>query len=282
MDLHIGQPGIQGEIARYTQRFDLLELRAEPGQLPRAQKLRAWKKQVPERFVFSVVLPRLVASLETEEVSEAALDSALKTADALQARWLVLQTPPSATPSARTRRRLAALTARLPRSDRQLAWEPRGLWEDPAAEATAGELGLVLVRDVSRSPAPAGKLLYARLRALGDGGRVRASAVERAAEELFNCEEAFVVIEGRGAARAAQLLRELADQPRDFESKGGAIAAGLNRAALIAAEGDEDREHDSDDDMEEDEAGAAPASDDFEDEDDLDDEELGSEDRDDE
>jgi len=251
MNLHVGQPGIQGDITRYADRFDLLEVRAEPGHLPRTKRLRQWKSQVPARFTFSVVLPRLVASLESERPSESALEPALRAADALGARWLVLQTPPSATPSSRTRRRLAALVEGLLRSDRQIGWEPRGLWEDEAAESAARELGIALVRDVSRSPAPAGEVVYARLRALGDGGRVRSSAIERAAVELALCSEAFVVIEGRGAPRAAALLRELADRPRDPESKGGAIAAGLLRATSLATHsgenGDEYAEEEDED-----------------------------------
>src|SRR5262245_7692528 len=139
MDLYVGQPAILGEITRYAERFDLLELRAEPGRLPRPAKLKAWAETVPERFAFSLMLPRSLAGLDSEKPAEPEVEAFLRSAAAIGARWIVLQTPPSATPSARTRRRLVALLERLPREPWAIAWEPRGLWEDPAAEALAAE-----------------------------------------------------------------------------------------------------------------------------------------------
>src|SRR5687768_16960971 len=130
MQLHVGQAALRGDIARYARRFDLLELRAEPGKLPRAKVLRDWAKAVPENFVFSVVLPRIVGTLEPQPALDSALEQALSSAEALSAAWLVLPTPASVTPSSRTRRRLAEMLERLPRDKRRVAWDPHGIWED--------------------------------------------------------------------------------------------------------------------------------------------------------
>jgi uncharacterized protein YecE (DUF72 family) len=259
--LHVGQSELRGDIGRYAQRFDLLELRAEAGKVPKLARLRQWRAQVPEAFMFSVVLPRRVSSLETADVA-AELEQALGVADAVRAPWIVVQTPASVTPSTRSRQRLQALLEHLPREARRVAWEPRGIWQDEEAERAAEQLGVILVRDVSRSPAPAGQVAYVRMRGLGDASRVRASAIERVAERLADREEACVVIEGEGAVRAAALLRQLA------------LAASVENEADDdgepfddeAEEGEEpDLDGEDDDDAEADDFGGADDEDDGED-----------------
>lgn len=206
MRLYVGQAQRTGDLGRYASRFNLLEVAAESG-MPRLATLRRWTEEVGPDFAFSVVLPESVSALDGKP-AEDDLARALEAADALGAHWLLLRTPPSARPSARTRRRLAELVLRLPRPEgRRIAWDPRGLWEDEDAESQAAELGLCLVRDVSRSDAPAGDVVYSRLRALGAGGRVSGGAVERAIDELEGHASAYVVVEGDAAARAARMLR---------------------------------------------------------------------------
>lgn len=208
MRLFVGQAsGGGGDLRRYARRFDFLEVRGGPS-MPKTATLKKWVTEVPARFAFSVVLPESIGSLEATAIDQAALDKTLQAAETLGAHWLVVRTPPSARPSARTRRRLEELVARLPREGRRIAWEPRGLWEDEDAEQTAAALGVHLVRDVARSEAPPGDVVYARLRALGGGGRVSSGAVEDAIDELIDKTEAYVVVEGTSAVRAAKMLRD--------------------------------------------------------------------------
>ncbi len=223
MRLHIGQSALHGDIGRYARRFDLLELRAEPGRLPRPAILRRWRAEVPEGFCFSVMLPRAAASLQPGEARDTALAYALERARALEASWLVLQTPASVMPSVRSRGRLAELVDKLAGSWR-IAWEPRGVWEDDEAEAVAGSLGTHLVRDLTRREPPAGGVIYTRLLALGEASELRSGAVEALADRLIGREEAWVVVEGRGAARAAKMLHELCgttDEGRQGRDEGG-------------------------------------------------------------
>lgn len=242
MQLHVGQAALRGDIARYSRRFDLLELRAEPGKLPRAKVLREWVKAVPENFVFSIMLPRVVGTLEPAPALDSALEQALSSADALAAGWIVLQTPASVRPNSRTRRRLAELVERLPRETRRVAWEPRGIWEEDESEQLAAELGVCLVRDLSRQPPAAGSAAYCRLIALGEASRVRMGAVEQVFENLSEFDEALVVIEGEGAVRAAQTLRQL---------------AGELSAAIEDDEDDEDDDGADEEELDEDEDGDA-------------------------
>jgi uncharacterized protein YecE (DUF72 family) len=204
MQLFVGRNTFEGDIARYASRFNMLEQRADATNLPRGARLSDWKKRVPSDFAFSVVLPRAVGLLESSTFE---LGRSLELAEALSAKWLLLQTPSSVGPSARMRERLAKLFEAVESENRRIAWESRGVWEDDQIEEFAAEHGVVVVRDVSRTEPPLGGCVYTRLLALGDGVQVRSSVASHLAEVLADKEEAFVVIEGHGAENAAKQLR---------------------------------------------------------------------------
>lgn len=205
MQLFVGRHHLEGDIARYATRFNFLELRADATNLPRGARLADWKKRVPPEFVFSIVLPRTVGQFESSALE---LGRTLELADALSAKWLLLQTPSAVGPSTRMRDRLSKLFQAVAHPARRLAWESRGVWEDEQIEEFAGEHGVTVVRDVSRSEPPASDCVYTRLLALGDGVQVRSSMATHVAEALAEVEEAYVVIEGHGAENAAKLLRQ--------------------------------------------------------------------------
>jgi uncharacterized protein YecE (DUF72 family) len=205
MQLFVGRNALEGDIARYASRFNLLEVRADLPNLPKGARLADWKKRVPADFVFSIVLPRAVGQLESSALE---LGRTLELADALSAKWLLLQTPSTVGPSARMRERLSKLFEAVAHADRRIAWESRGVWEDEQIEEFATQQAVHVVRDVSRTAAPAGDCVYTRLLALGDGVQVRANVATHVAEVLADREEALVVIEGQGAEHAAKLLRQ--------------------------------------------------------------------------
>ncbi|HET7545572.1 MAG TPA: DUF72 domain-containing protein [Polyangiaceae bacterium] len=205
MQLFVGRHNLEGDIARYASRFNMLEVRADATNLPRGARVADWKKRVPTGFVFSVVLPRAVGQLES---SELALGRTLELADALSADWLLLQTPGTVGPSARMRQRLSKLFETLAHDQRRIAWESRGVWEDEQIEEFADEHGVTVVRDVTRAEPAPGECVYTRLLALGDGVQIRSSSVSHVAEAIADFERAFIVIEGQGAENAAKLLRQ--------------------------------------------------------------------------
>jgi uncharacterized protein YecE (DUF72 family) len=205
MQLFVGKNNLEGDIARYASRFNLLELRADATNLPRGARLTDWKKRVPEDFAFSVVLPRALGQFTSSALE---LGRTLELADALSARWLLLQTPSTVGPSARMRERLAKLFQAVAHDTRRIAWESRGVWEEQQVEEFAAQHGVYVVRDVSRSEPPPGDCVYTRLLALGDGVQVRSSLATHVAEALSGRAEALVVIEGHGAENAAKLLRQ--------------------------------------------------------------------------
>jgi uncharacterized protein YecE (DUF72 family) len=235
MLLRIGQSPSALPIARYGKQLDLLEVRLDNG-APRKRTLEAMKSESPAHLVFAVVLPKLLTALDNDLVEADAL-SAIEVARSLAARWLVLRTPPSARPSARTRARLTRLVELLKPSEVAIAWEPSGLLAEAEAEALAATLGVTLARDPARDDLPEGPVAYGRIQSLGAAGRVRSSGIERAADRLAEFQEAYVIIEGQNALRAAKELR-------------GLLGAGSNGASLDESDLDDEAEDDEEDDDE--------------------------------
>jgi uncharacterized protein YecE (DUF72 family) len=135
--LLVGLPALQGKIEKYKDRYDMVEIRPGDTSVPRPATLRKWRRSVPPAFVFSVVLPRAVGELATGEEADAALAEALEVAAALEARCVLLQTPPEVRPTATNRRKIAALFARIPAEGVVRCWEPSGMWEQDDVTAVA-------------------------------------------------------------------------------------------------------------------------------------------------
>jgi uncharacterized protein YecE (DUF72 family) len=203
---HIGLPSLRGTLEHYAERYDLLELRLDEGPLPKPATLRAWRKKVPPSFVFSVVLPKAAGELRPSLELDAAVAQALAIAQAVEARCLLIATPPSVTPTDTNRKRLAALVDKIPHDAVTLAWEPRGLWEIEEATRVARKLDLVLVVDPVREPAPAGPVAYLRLRGLGESSRLSPAAIEKIAVELESRREAYLIIESQGPVAVIDAL----------------------------------------------------------------------------
>lgn len=214
--VHVGRASLEGSIAKYARSFDLLEVAGEAGRHPRRAGLVQWRKTVGELFTFSVVVPHGLASLETNVNAPQLLEHARQVAEALEASWWVLRTPPQVTPGARSMRLFEALLGQLKVGPRRVAWEPRGVWSDEQAIDAAEALGVNLVRDLAREERlDEDPVVYTRLRALGEGARVGAAAAERVAERLEDVEEAYVVVEGAGAGRMRTVLREAFGVPAE-------------------------------------------------------------------
>jgi uncharacterized protein YecE (DUF72 family) len=232
MIVRVGQSPSALAIARYGKHLDLLEVRLDNG-APRKRTLETMKSEAPAQLVFAVVVPKAISALETDP-SEADVAPVLDTARGLGARWIVLRTPPTARPSARTRARLTRLVELLKAAEVAVAWEPSGLLAEAEADELAAALGVTLARDPARDDLPEGDVAYCRIQSLGAAGRVRGSAIERAADRLAEFQEAYVVIEGDNALKAAKDLRGL---------------LGVGKNGVSTAEDAED-ELDEDDDLE--------------------------------
>ena len=234
--VHVGLPVLHGEIARYAQKFDLLEVRPVDTPLPKASRLAKWRKDVPPAFVFSVVLPSIVCELRTgdEAAAAKALATALEVSVALEARCIVIPTPVAVTPTALNKKRLAALVAKLPADAVTLAWEPRGIWDVAEAGRFAKELGVQLVVDAALEKPPRGAVMYTRLRGLGVSTRLGPSGLERVRAAIAGRREVYVVVESNAPMRVAEALRRPIEGPPRMSS--GSVVRPLVR---ISAEDEE-------------------------------------------
>jgi uncharacterized protein YecE (DUF72 family) len=216
--VHIGQASLQGHLERYAKTFDFVEVKSDPA-LPAPKALKRLAQQAPEGFVFSLVLPKKLAELAETPVP-AALEAVRAAADMLGARFVLVRTPAAFVPNARSRARLARLVEGL-RGKSAIAWEPRGIWTDEEIASCAAELELVAVRDLAEQDPVPGPIVYTRLLALGRNMRVGSGAIERVSERLEGVEEAFVIVEGQGAAGVVRRLRgdlaPAAAESEDFE-----------------------------------------------------------------
>jgi uncharacterized protein YecE (DUF72 family) len=208
--VHVGLPTHQGSVARLAQFFDLLEVRPVDTPLPKAPKLRQWRKEVPPAFVFSVIVPNALAELKTLSEAETAalLKPLIDAASALEARCMVLTTPVSVTPTALHKKRLAALIERLPRDVITLAWEPRGVWQSEEAAAWARDLGVQLVVDASQEEPGKGAVLYTRLRGIGVNARLGPGSIEKVRRAMAGRREVFVVVETAGPKQISAALKQ--------------------------------------------------------------------------
>jgi uncharacterized protein DUF72 len=199
--LYVGLPVLQGDIKKYKERLDLVEIHPVDTSLPRASTLRGYRKAVPPGFVFSIVLPRVLGELGSGKSADDALGQSLEVAATLEARCVVLTTSTDVRPTAANRKKIAALFARIPPEGTIRCWEPRGMWERKDVLDTSRAAGVVPVFDAGREELPRGPVVYTRLRALGVASTPSAAAIERAAGALRGRREAFVVVEGtRGTA----------------------------------------------------------------------------------
>jgi hypothetical protein len=250
--------------------------------------LKQWRTAAPKGFEFAVRMAPSVGAFDPD--SEKALDFGLRAANVLQAKWLLVQTPATLGPSQRNRTRLKQLFERLLATGRNVAWEPRGVWDEDEILPLISEVQVHWVRDPSRYPMVEEPLAYGRIPALGSAARVGLGLAERAGENLQGFEEVYLVIEGDGAVRAAKIVRDIAKLPSEEEgfvidgdepAGGDGVEelsfGGPRKDAPVEDEGSDDEDEDSDDEDE----GSDDEDEDSDDEDeDSDDEDEDSDDED--
>lgn len=200
---------------KYAAQLSFAELTLRPP-LPRAPTLRRQRAEQGDRVAFALRAPRSALSsqrgpLRFDDALEAGFSWLVSAADALDARAVVLPTPPDLTPGVRDTELLAAFAARLPRSEhRHWVWEPSGAWERDRAEALCAQLGLVLAYDPLVDPRPAGPASYVRLRAFGARRSFSQAALEQALLTLEGAVgDVFIAIDAPRAVQHALTLKSL-------------------------------------------------------------------------
>jgi uncharacterized protein YecE (DUF72 family) len=195
-------------MSKYQESFDMVELRSDTLGASRPSTVRAWRRAVNPAFTFSVVLPRVVGQLTGGAEADKKLTEALELAKLVEARCVVLQTPPEVRPTKANRDKLVALAAKIARPSVALCWEPSGLWEPAEIYATARAMSAIAVVDATETKLPNGAAVYTRIRSLGGRRTVSARGIATIAEQLQGRRDAWVVVEDKRSA--TKLRAELA------------------------------------------------------------------------
>lgn len=197
-------------------RFAELGLRAP---LPRTATLRRMRHELPAELALALRAPQSTLTsvrgpLRFDDALERSFEWLLAARDALSAKLVLLPTPADLGPGARDRELLAALAERLPREPgRHWVWAPSGPWEPDEAERVAASLDLTLAFDPLVQPKPSGRIIYARLRALG-ARQSFSDALLEDVHALLKAEpsnESFAAIDATRAFDYAVRLQKLAD-----------------------------------------------------------------------
>ena len=166
-------PG-EAPLAAYARAFRFVEVNATFYRHPAPRAVEAWRRRVPEDFVFSVKCHRAVTHTESLAPTEAALDAfgrSLAIAHRLRAPAFVLETPASLLFTAAKARDLTSLLASADRRGIAIALEARAHAVGdlpPPLERAMRDLGLVDATDYSRQrPRVSQEVAYTRL--LGKG-----------------------------------------------------------------------------------------------------------------
>ena len=164
-----------------------------------------------ERPRGGVQLPGDLAGYGGFEASEENLALFARCTDfaaAVEARSLVLITPPAFTPGPSNLARMTAFFAAVERRGLAIVWEPHGPWEHERAAAHAAEMGLVLAVDPLRDPAPEGDAAYFRLGPFASmGSRLGLYDLERLAEAVAPFSDVSCVLDTPRALDDVRNLR---------------------------------------------------------------------------
>ncbi len=206
MQLFVGLSSHRGSIKRFG--FDLLEMPVSSS-LPKVKTLRELRAQRPNlKFSLRVHPDSLQVGADHPDIAKTAA-----AADALNAAVIVLATGPRFSPIRRNIETLRKIVAELSAEGREIAWEPRGVWAPEESEKLAAELGVLLVRDLTREAAPAlATTIYTRLLPFGTGARVSQNSIETLAQHLEVADVAYVVVQGDGAKMTRSQLKNWFDE----------------------------------------------------------------------
>ncbi len=190
----MGTCGFQRARKQHYEVFDVLEIQQTFYDPPPLETLRKWRNEAPESFEFTVKAWMLVTheynaklwrrlkrsvpgnphdygGFKLNERTLWAWNVTLQAAAALEARIIVVQTPPSFGYNEKNSERITRFFRTVPREGYLIAWEPRGNWWDniEALYRTARSAGLLVAGDVLRGrlPPQGQDVLYARLHGLG-------------------------------------------------------------------------------------------------------------------
>ena len=168
----------------YFSALDTLEAGQSNGKLPRPETAERWRKEAPRDFVFSVPARAVVdGRFRKTEAVRGAWEQTATVARALEARFIVFETPAAFYPNADHLGDFYAFFRSLERNGMLMAWQPSRGWESALVRRVCTELRLVHAVDPLVQEPLTGGVNYFRLRG-GGAGRKPSRGHKYADEEL--------------------------------------------------------------------------------------------------
>jgi uncharacterized protein YecE (DUF72 family) len=173
--------------ARYYAIFETVEIQQTFYQPPKVETARRWRAEAPAQFRFALKAWQLITHeatsptyrrLKLELSPEAAKrcgsfkptdevfsawEATRRIALALEARYVLFQSPASFAPSAENRKNARRFFSAIERAGLALAWEPRGAWREEEILALCREFDLVHAVDPLKAKPLYGGCGYFRL-----------------------------------------------------------------------------------------------------------------------
>jgi len=194
----------------YASLFPAVEVNSTFYRIPKpatAEKWRAEASAVNKGFLFTVKASQIITHAARFKVQAFwAFETMREICGKLDARILLLQSPPGFGPSKENKRAFAAFLKKINRGDLVLAWEPRGKWWNDPGEVKefCEEFDLVNCVDPLRNEAQwfgRAKIAYYRLHGFGrpsmyvyDFSKKELAVVKSKVQSVQkNCREVYVM-----------------------------------------------------------------------------------------
>ncbi len=228
----VGCCGFARRLEEYAQHLEAVEVQQTFYRPPQVRTAEAWRKRVPEEFVFTVKAWQLITHpptsptyrrlgqripadladrygsfVPTEEVAQAWART-LEVARALRARVVVFQCPASFAPTRQNVANLEQFFRTAPREGLRFVWEPRGRWPEDLVRRLCQELDLVHGTDPFVAESVHGAFRYYRLHGRA-GYRYRYTDEDLRALRARCAEDAYVMFNNVGMWEDARRFRKL-------------------------------------------------------------------------
>ncbi len=185
--IRIGTCGFRNTKESYAEVLSTVEIQHTFYQPPQVKTLEKWREAMPDGFEFTIkawqlithestspTYKRLKRTLTETEASEAgffkpsaivkeALEITLACAEALGARTILFQCPAKFTQTKENISNLRKFIQGIDQGDLNLAWEPRGAWDDKTVKKICDDLELWHVVDPFARPTVTPDRCYYRL-----------------------------------------------------------------------------------------------------------------------
>ncbi len=170
-------PSLGDPLKWYAKAFNVVEVNSTFYHMPSIEQVLSWRKRVPKNFEFTIKCHKSIthqSKLKLNPQTTQTLEKLLEIGRVLNAKILVLQTPPTLKPLSKVVENLSRIAEIAESNNMRIAWEPRG---DQWRTATGREFikkavekhDVIHCTDISREkPFEVKNIVYSRLFGKGE------------------------------------------------------------------------------------------------------------------